>query len=162
MPNTKAVGVAYADPEFENVTVTGPITATGAITSTGTISSTGTVSAAFITSSGDISYALAAQGTVTQLTDKSTGVTLSKSAGQIVMNAAALAAATNVTFTLTNTLLSVRDIIILNVAAGATAGAYNCWISSTSAGSCTITVRNISAGSLSEAITINFAIIHCI
>lgn len=28
MPNTKAVGVAYSDPEFESVTVTGPITGT--------------------------------------------------------------------------------------------------------------------------------------
>lgn len=29
MPNTKAVGVAYSDPEFESVTVTGSVTATG-------------------------------------------------------------------------------------------------------------------------------------
>ena len=28
MPNTKAIGVAYSDPEFESVTVTGPITGT--------------------------------------------------------------------------------------------------------------------------------------
>jgi len=37
MPNTKAVGVAFADPEFESVTVTGAVTAasvatTGAVT----------------------------------------------------------------------------------------------------------------------------------
>ena len=32
MPNTKAVGVAYSDPEFESVTVTGAVAATGAIT----------------------------------------------------------------------------------------------------------------------------------
>ncbi len=33
MPNTKAIGVAYADPEFESVTVSGAVVA-GSITST--------------------------------------------------------------------------------------------------------------------------------
>ena len=33
MPNTKAVGVAYADPEFESVSVTGAMTA-GSVVST--------------------------------------------------------------------------------------------------------------------------------
>jgi hypothetical protein len=90
-----------------------------------------------------------------------TAVTLNKSAGQITMNGAQLNAATNVTFTLNNNLISANDVTILNVGSGATSGAYNCWISSKSAGSCTITVRNISAGNLSEAVVINFAIIHC-
>ena len=155
MPNTKAVGVAYADPEFESVTVSGAVTTTGAITTTGA------VTAALVTASSELGYAAAAQGTVTQLTDKSTAVTLNNSAGQITMNGAQLNAATNVTFTLNNSTISAKDVTILNVAAGATAGAYNCWISSKATGSCTITVRNISGGNLSEAIVINFAIIHC-
>lgn len=37
MPNTKAVGVAYSDPEFDSVSVTGAITAP-TITSTATTS----------------------------------------------------------------------------------------------------------------------------
>ena len=156
MPNTKAVGVAYADPEFESVTVSGAVTTTGAITTTGA------VTAALVTASSEIGYAAAAQGTVTQLTDKSTAVTLNNSAGQITMNAATLNAATNVTFTLNNSTISAKDVTILNVAAGATAGAYNCWISSKATGSCTITVRNISGGNLSEAVVINFAVIHCV
>jgi hypothetical protein len=32
MPNTKAVGVAYSDPEFESVTVTGAITSASLVT----------------------------------------------------------------------------------------------------------------------------------
>lgn len=132
MPNSQATGVAYGDPEFTTCYA-----------------------------SQELGYSAAAQGTVTQLTDKSTAVTLSKSAGQITMSGAALAAATNVTFTLTNSLLSAKDVVIINVAsANATAGAYNAWISSMLAGSCTITLRNITAGSLSEAVVINFAIIH--
>jgi len=135
MGNTKSIGIAYTDQDIN-----------GADT---------------ILSSGQFGYTAAAQGTVTQATSKSTGVTLNKSAGQITMNNASLATATNVTFTLTNSLISANDILILNVGSGATAGAYNCWVSGLSAGSATVTLRNISGGSLSEAVVLNFALIHC-
>jgi len=135
MGNTKSIGIAYSDQD---------------------ISGSDT-----ILSSGQFGYTAAAQGTVTQATSKSTGVTLNKSAGQITMNNASLATATNVTFTLTNSLISANDILILNVGSGATAGAYNCWVSGLSAGSATVTLRNISGGSLSEAVVLNFALIHC-
>ena len=134
--NTKPIGVAYED---QNI-----------------------VGSDLILSDSQLGYTAAAQGTVTQLTSKATAVTLDKAAGQIVMNNASLGATTNVTFTLTNSLISVNDVLILNVAAGATAGAYNCWVSSLAVGSATITVRNISASPLAEAVTINFAIIHCV
>ena len=49
MPNTKAIGVAYADPQFDSVDVTGPVTAASAAVS-GAVSA-GSVSAADITSS---------------------------------------------------------------------------------------------------------------
>lgn len=134
--NTKPIGVAYED---QNI-----------------------VGSDRILSDEQLGYTAAAQGTVTQQTSKSTGVTLDKAAGQIVMNAASLGATSNVTFTLTNSLISLNDVLILNVAAGATAGAYNCWVSSLAVGSATITVRNISASPLAEAVTINFALIHCV
>jgi hypothetical protein len=114
----------------------------------------------FVLAGGQLGYTAEASGTVTQLTDKSTGVTLNKSAGQITLNGAALANITNVSFTLTNNTISAKDVIVLSVASGATAGAYNCWISGKTAGSCTITIRNLSGGSLSEAFVLNFAIIH--
>jgi len=131
MSNTQPIGVAFADPELTTMYA-----------------------------SQEIGYSTAAQGAVTQATSKSTGVTLNKSAGQITMDAASLAATTNVTFTLTNNLLSAKDVLILNVSGAATAGAYNCWVSSMTAGSATITLRNISGGSLSEAVVLNFVIIH--
>jgi hypothetical protein len=109
-----------------------------------------------------LGYTAEGQGTVTQATSKSTAVTLNKPAGHITMNNASLGATTNVTFTLNNSYISANDILILNVAAGATAGAYNCWVSGLSAGSASITVRNISASPLSEAVVINFALIHCV
>ena len=131
MSNSVATGVAYADPEFTTCYA-----------------------------SAEIGYAAGAQTAVTQATSKSTGVTANTSAGQITMNGAALNTATNVTFTLTNSLLSAKDVLILNTTNG-TSGAYNAFVSSMAAGSATITLRNISGGSLSEAVVLNFAIIHC-
>jgi len=132
MPNTQATGVAYSDPEFTTCYA-----------------------------SQELGYSTAAQGAVTQATDKSTGVTLNKSAGRITMNNAALAGSTAVSFTLTNSLISVNDAIIVNVSGGGTAAAYTTYISSMTAGSAVVTLRNLTAStSLSEAVVINFAIIH--
>ena len=131
MSNTQPIGVAFADPELTTMYA-----------------------------SQEIGYAAGAQTAVTQATSKSTGVTANTSAGQITMNNASLATVTNVTFTLTNSLLSAKDVLILNVTNG-TSASYNAFVSSMAAGSATITLRNISAGSLSEAVVINFAIIHC-
>ena len=107
-----------------------------------------------------LGYTAAGQGTVTQATSKSTAVTLNKPAGQITMNGAALAATTNVTFTLNNSYISANDVIVLNVNGGTTA-AYNVYTSVLGSGSASITLRNITAGSLSEAVVLNFALIHC-
>ena len=114
----------------------------------------------YVLAGGQLGYSTDAQGAVTQLTDKSTGVTLNKSAGQITMNNAALAGNTAVSFTLTNSTISAKDVIILNVGSVGTAGAYTTYVSSMSAGSGVITLRNLTSGSLSEAVVINYAIIH--
>lgn len=132
MPNTQAVGVAYSDPEFTTCYA-----------------------------SQELGYSAAAQGSVTQATSKSTAVTLDKSAGRITMNNASLATATNATFTLNNALISANDAVILTISGGqATPGSYNVFANSLSAGQVSITLRNISGGTLSEAVVINFAIIH--
>jgi hypothetical protein len=132
--NTKPIGVAFEDQDI--------------------------IGSNFVLAGGELGYTAEASGTVTQLTSKSTGVTLNKSAGQITLNNEALANITNVSFTLTNSTISAKDVIILSVSSGATAGAYNCWISSKTTGSCVITIRNLSGGSLSEAFVINFAVLH--
>jgi hypothetical protein len=141
MGNTKPIGVAYSDQD---------------------ISGADLINAADIYATDEIGYAAAAQGTVTQLTSKSTGVTLNKSAGQITMNNAALGGTTNVAFTLTNSTLSAKDVVLANVAGGVASNeTYNCWVSGHAAGSCTFVLRNISGGPLSEAVVLNFVIIHC-
>jgi threonine dehydratase len=131
MSNTKATGVAYLDPEFSTCYAT-----------------------------EEIGYAAAAQGAVTQATSKSTGVTLNKSAGQITLNNAALAAGATAIFTLTNNVITAKDVLIVNVGSGGTSGAYWPYVANVSAGTAVIGVYNNTAGSLSEAIVVNFAIIH--
>jgi hypothetical protein len=151
MPNSQAIGVAFSDQIISGGTVDNtPIGATTPSSVAGTS----------VYASTEIGYAAGAQGAVTQATSKSTGVTLNTSAGQITMNNASLATATNVTFTLTNSTISAKDVLLLTVTNG-TSGAYNAFVSSMAAGSATITLRNISAGALAEAVVLNFAIIHC-
>ena len=101
-------------------------------------------------------YGTGAGGTVTQLTSKATGVTLNKSSGAITMNNAALASGSVVSFTLTNSAITANDAIIVHRKSGGTAAAYMVWVDSVAAGSCVICVRNISVGSLSEAIVLTF------
>jgi hypothetical protein len=133
--NTQASGVAYSDPEFTTCYA-----------------------------SQEIGYSTSAQGAVTQATDKATGVTLNKSAGRITMNNAALAGSTAVSFTLTNNLISANDTIIVCVSSnttGSAAGAYTTYVSYLATGSALITLRNLTtATSYSEAVIINFCIIH--
>lgn len=97
-------------------------------------------------------------GVVTQATNKSTGVTLDKRCGQITLNAAALAANTTVSFTLTNSTIAATDLLVLNHVSAGTAGAYSL-NAQCAAGSASINVRNLTSGSLSEAIVIGFAVI---
>ena len=137
MANTKSIGVAFLDQDI--------------------------IGAQYLLADEQLGYTAAAQGTVTQATDKSTAVTLNKPAGRITMNNAALATATNATFTLNNSFISANDTVILTISGGqATAGSYNVFANNLAAGSVSISLRNISGGSLSEAVVINFAIIHCV
>ena len=114
-----------------------------------------------ISSTGKHGYATGAGGTVTQATSKATGVTLSKATGQITLNNAALASDTTVSFTLTNTVIEAGDILIMNHISAGTAGSYLLNAQS-AAGTASINVRNITAGSLSEAIVIAFAVIKAV
>ena len=119
-----------------------------------------TVNGTTIYATQELGYSADASGAVTQLTSKSTGVTLNKSNGQITMNNASLAAGTTVLFTLTNSLLSAKDVLIVNVGSAGTSGAYWPYVANVGSGSAVIGVYNNTAGSLAEAIVINYAIIH--
>jgi hypothetical protein len=113
-------------------------------------------------SSTAIGYSSGAGSTVSQSGNKGSAVTLNKACGQITMVNAALAAAAEVSFTLNNNLIAANDVVVVSIKSGGTAAAYFVTVGSTAAGSCTITVGNVSAGSLSEALVLNFAIIKAV
>lgn len=106
-----------------------------------------------------IGYAAGAGGTVTQATSKATGVTLNKVTGAITMHNAALAAAAEVSFTLTNSTIGANDVVVVNVKSGATAATYNVQVDAVAAGSCRMHVGNMSTTSRSEAIVLQFVVV---
>jgi hypothetical protein len=138
-----------------NVTGTGNIVlgraATGvSLAVTGAVTSSGTAG---------IGYATGAGGTVTQATSKATGVTLNKVTGAITMNNAALNAGVEVTFAFTNSTIAATDVVVVNHSSAGTSGSYFVQASNFSAGACDITVTNLSAGNLSEAIVLTFVVL---
>lgn len=103
---------------------------------------------------------LSVGSSVTQATSKATGATLNNLCGSITMNNAALLPAASVTFVFTNSTITAADVVVVTWRAnGATAGSYTVSVGSIAAGSCGITLTNISAGSLSEAVQLNFVVI---
>jgi hypothetical protein len=122
------------------------LAATGAITSSG----------------GGMGYATGAGGAVSQSGNKSTGVTLNKLTGTITMVNSALAAAAEAKFTVTNSTVAATDVVIVNIKSGGTSGSYLIAVTAVGAGSFDITISNVSAGSLSEAVVISFAVIKAV
>lgn len=110
-------------------------------------------------SSGGIGYGSGSGGAVTQITSKATGVTLNKTNGAITMNAASLAATTAVSFVLTNSTIAVTDCVNVCVKSGGTLGAYLVTVDAVAAGSCTLSLRNLTAGALAEAVVITYVVI---
>lgn len=107
-----------------------------------------------------LGYPAGTGGTVTQLTGKATAVTLNAISGQITMNGAQLNRNTGVNFTFTNSFIAATDVVIVNIASGATLGAYTATIDSVAAGSCSIHLHNHTTGTdLSEAVALNFVVI---
>ncbi len=134
-------------------TILEKLTVDGGIQSSGSIRTS--------SSSFGIGYSTGAGGVDTQTGAKTAAVTIDRPSGQITMASNALAATTTVSFVLNNSTISAGDVLALNHISGGTAGAYLLNAQS-AAGSATINVRNITSGSLSEAIVIAFATIKSV
>ena len=106
-------------------------------------------------------YTTGAGGTVTQMTNKTTGVSLSTVTGAITMNGASLAGDTTAAFVLTNTAIAATDAVLVLHESVGTLGAYS-FGSTGAAGSATISVHNNTAGALSEAIVLRFVVIKSV
>jgi hypothetical protein len=118
----------------------------------------------YVNGTGKIGYLTGAGGAVTQLTSKSTSVTLNKTTGQITMHNAGLTHDTTVSFTLNNSKIEAGDVLILNHISGGTNFGSYLLNARTAAGSAIIDVRNIvnTNTTLSEAIVIAFAVIKSV
>ena len=117
-----------------------------------------------INASGDLALAAGTLdvedgGEEDQLTSKSTGVTLSTNSGQITMDDANLSDDTEISFVVTNTNVAATDVIIVNHGSAGTMGAYVVQASNIGSGTFEISIKNVSGGTLGEAIVINFVVI---
>lgn len=122
-----------------------------------------TTGSQLVSGTGKQGYATGSGGVVTQGSGsgKATAVTLSKTNGSITMDGTILNANTSVSFTLTNTTIEAGDILVMNHISGGTAGAYTL-NAQCAAGSAVITLRNVTAGSLTEAPVIRFAVVKAV
>lgn len=112
-------------------------------------------------SAAGIGYSTGAGGAVTQITNRSTGVTLNKPTGQITTINTSLAAAAQATFIVTNSLCGINDIPVLAIQSGTNGGNTKVTVTTVTGGTFSITVANDNAsGGTAEtgAIIINFAI----
>lgn len=127
---------------------------TGPLTTNSTILATG--------NSSKIGYNTGAGGSITQGAGaKTNSVTLNRPTGIIVTDNDSLAANTSVTFNLSNSVIEANDIVIVSHVAGGTLGSYNL-ACAPAAGNANITIRNITAGSLSEALTLRFIVLKSV
>ena len=117
-----------------------------------------TFAGAVTSSGGGIGYTTGAGGTVTQITSRTTGVTLNKLCGNITMFSAAQAANALVTFTLTNSFIAATDYVLVQHISATDGGAWNISVVA-AAGSATINIRNVSTASITSATPLRFTII---
>jgi hypothetical protein len=110
-----------------------------------------------VTNAAKLGYGTGAGGTVTQSTSKSTSVTINKPCGQITMNNAAMLGGAVVVFDITNSLVTATDVVIANGTWPVNSYRVECFY--VTAGAFSIRVTNITGGSLSDALVINFSVL---
>jgi hypothetical protein len=149
MGDTKSIGVAYRDQDIDG----------GEIGRTNPQFMRGTT----VYATQELGYCSCAFGEVTQLTSKSTAVTLNTPTGRITMNNASLGNNSTVVFRMNNSVIKSNDVLILNISGGvAGAGEYLAYVGDIGTGYADISLANRKGGggSLSEAVKITFSTIH--
>jgi hypothetical protein len=135
----------------------------------GAVSSNGAVSA--YGGSGNLGYSAGASstdptgGAVTQATNRTTAVTLNRICGTITTSSASLAAEAAAEFTVNNSKVAIRDVVVVAQQSGSNGGNTVAWVSTVANGSFKIQVaNNNAAGGTAEtaAILLNFAVIKSV
>lgn len=112
-----------------------------------------------------IGYATGAGGAVTQITSRTTGVTLSKYSGTITTDPTSLGAELSAEFTVTNTLVAIGDVVAVSIQSGTNGGQTSVSVTTVAAGSFKIKVtnNNAAAGTAETgAILINFVVLKAV
>jgi hypothetical protein len=143
--NTNSMGFGYYG--VANILT---MTRAGATTFSGSVRST--------SATGGIGYATGAGGAVTQITSRTTGVTLNTVSGAITLFTAA-GSATWQSFTVTNSAVAATDTIIVNQRSGT--DLYMISVTAVGAGSFRISFAT-TGGTTSEAPVFNFAVIKAV
>jgi len=102
---------------------------------------------------------------VTQETNRTTGVTITALSGEITTNTASLAAEASANFTVTNTLVALNDVVVVSIQSGTNGGNTAVSVVTVANGSFVIKVsnNNAAAGTAETgAIIINFAVIKAV
>ena len=113
-----------------------------------------------IYATNQLGYTNGAFSTITQTGNKASAVTINTSAGQITMSNAQLAPNASVAFTVNCSVVSQYDTVIVSIALGGTLYAYLVGIAAIANGSFAINLKNVSNNAYSEALVLNYAILH--
>ena len=132
------------------------------VTVSGTLTSNNiTANSIILTNSGLYQYNTSNNSTVTQATSKSTGVTCNGRTGQITTSNSSLGKGVVAEFTVTNNqIISAKDVVIVNIASGATAATYSISVTAVTPGSFNIAILNNGTGATTDTLVLNFAIIR--
>jgi hypothetical protein len=154
------------DATFKTVTATGAVS-TGALTPT-SVTSSGKIVSTSPAAAGGVGYATGAGGAVTQITNRSTGVTMVPNpcmSGQITTDTTSLAAEGTADFIVTNSAVAIGDVVVVSIQSGSNGGGTIVSVAIVTAGTFTIRVHNgnVASGTAETgAIIINFAIIKAV
>jgi len=136
----------------ENIIVDGTSTLTGAVTGAAAILTTG--------ATGGIGYATGAGGAVSQLTNRTTGVTLNKICGTITTHDASLAAGAEATFKVTNSTVAATDVVVVSLQDKSATALSIPFVTDVADGSFDITMTNLDASTAdTSASVINFCVV---
>ena len=172
--------VSFAGGSFTGITLISATTVTGTTTTNGgnlrltsnTLSSTDTNGNITISPNGTgeiimtkpMGYGGASTGgTVTQLTSRTTSVTLNKLCGQITLFAGSIAGLSTQEFSLSNSFIDATDVVLISFASGLTSAQYDVTVTQTDVGSCKIAIHNVNNSATgTDTPVINFIVVKAV
>lgn len=120
---------------------------------------TGAIKSTNVLADSSIGFTTGNGGTVTQLTSRTTGVTLNAPSGQITLVSGSISGLSSQEFTLTNSYIAATDVVLVSFASGLTAATYDVTVTATAAGSCKISVHNVNISATpTDTPVINFVV----